>query len=155
MKTENVSTLFKSFFIPTLFGMLSMCAVTAMEGIFVGHGIGSDGIAAVNICVPLLMVFTGIGLMCGIGSSVISSIALSKGKIKVARLNVTQSLLFVTTVTLILTVIMMVFPDKTAYLLGSSEHLLEPVKEYLIWFLPSLGFQMWICCVRGCRLEGH
>ncbi len=121
-----------------------MCAVTAMEGIFVGHGIGSDGIAAVNICVPLLMVFTGIGLMCGIGSSVISSIALSKGKIKVARLNVTQSLLFVTTVTLILTVIMMVFPDKTAYLLGSSEHLLEPVKEYLIWFLPSLVFQMWI-----------
>lgn len=36
------------------------------------------------------------GLMAGIGSSVIASVALAKGKIKAARLNVTQSLLFVT-----------------------------------------------------------
>ena len=31
------------YFVPTLLGMLSMAAVTAIEGIFVGHGVGSDG----------------------------------------------------------------------------------------------------------------
>lgn len=86
---DNISTLFKKIFFPTLFGMLSVSAVTAIDGIFVGHGIGSDGIAAVNICIPLLMIFTGFGLMLGIGCSVIASIALSRGKIKLARLNVT------------------------------------------------------------------
>ena len=80
LRTDKISTLFKKYFIPTLFGMLSMSAVTAIDGVFVGHGIGSDGIAAVNICIPLLMIFTGIGLMAGIGSSVISSIYYLKAK---------------------------------------------------------------------------
>lgn len=34
--TVKVFTLFKKYFIPTLFGMLSMSAVTAIDGIFVG-----------------------------------------------------------------------------------------------------------------------
>ena len=38
-----------------------MSAVTVVDGVFVGHGVGSDGIAAVNICVPLLMLFSGAG----------------------------------------------------------------------------------------------
>ena len=72
--TMNVCSLFRKYFIPTLFGMLSMSAVTALDGVFVGHGIGSDGIAAINICIPLLMLFTGIGLMVGVGASVIASV---------------------------------------------------------------------------------
>ena len=94
-ETEKISTLFQKIFIPTLLGMISLCAITAIDGMFVGHSVGSDGIAAINITVPLFMVFTGIGLMSGIGSSVIASVALAKGKIKLARLNVSQSLLFV------------------------------------------------------------
>ena len=62
---ERVSVLFKKLFFPTLLGMLSMSAVTTIDGIFVGHGVGSDGIAAVNICVPLLMSLMGVGLMMG------------------------------------------------------------------------------------------
>lgn len=69
--------------------MLSVSAVTAIDGIFVGHGVGSDGIAAINICILLLMLFTGMGLMVGAGCSVVASIQLSRGKKKVARLNVT------------------------------------------------------------------
>ena len=45
---ERVSVLFKKLFFPTLLGMLSMSAVTTIDGIFVGHGVGSDGIAAGN-----------------------------------------------------------------------------------------------------------
>lgn len=142
--TLRVSILFKKYFVPTLFGMLCISAVTAIDGIFVGRGVGSDGIAAVNICIPLLMIFTGIGLMAGVGCSVVSSIQLSRDKIKVARLNVTQALLFVTIVTFIPSVLILFFPQKTAYLLGSSQHLLPMVTDYLVWFVPSLVFQMWI-----------
>lgn len=139
---DKVSTLFKKIFFPTLLGMLSVSAVTAIDGIFVGHGVGGDGIAAVNICIPLLMVFTGLGLMLGIGCSVISSVALSRGKIKLARLNVTQSLLFVSFITIILSIFMMLNLDRVAYILGSSDSLLPMVKDYLIWFIPSLVFEM-------------
>ena len=144
LSTLNVFTLFRKYFVPTLLGMLSMSAVTAIDGIFVGHGVGGDGIAAVNICVPLLMLFTGIGLMVGAGCSVVASIQLSRGKSKSARLNVTQALLFVTIVALIPSALMMAFPAETARMLGASEHLLPMVTDYLLWFVPSWVFQIWI-----------
>lgn len=142
--TLNVSALFRRYFVPTLFGMLSISAVTVADGIFVGRGVGSDGIAAVNICIPLLMVFQGIGLMAGVGASVVASIHLSRGKGKTARLNVTQAMLFVTLVTLLPSLLIVSFPEVTARLLGSSARLLPMVIDYLVWFMPSLVFQMWI-----------
>lgn len=153
--SSNVFTLFRKYFIPTLLGMLSISAVTAIDGILVGHGVGSDGIAAVNICIPVLMVFTGIGLMSGVGASVIASIKLSKGKQKSARLNITQSLIFVTVIGIIPSILMMAFPSATAQFLGASEHLTPMVREYLLWFVPCLLFEMWCSvCLFIIRLDG-
>lgn len=142
--TLRVATLFRKYFIPTLLGMLSMSAVTVADGIFVGHGVGSDGIAAINICIPLLMVFMGLGLMAGVGCSVVASIHLSQNKIKAARLNVTQSLIFVTCMGLLPSIAILGFPEAAARVLGSSEHLLPQVVDYLMWFVPSLVLELWI-----------
>lgn len=144
LSTLNVFKLFRKYFIPTLFGMLSMAAVTAIDGIFVGQGVGSDGIAAVNIIIPLLMLFTGVGLMIGAGCSVVASIQLSKEKYKAARINVTQALIFATIIAAIPTIGMMTFPERTVKLLGSSDYLLPMATNYLIWFVPSWIFQIWI-----------
>ena len=141
--TVNVYSLFKKYFVPTLLGMLSMSAVTTIDGIFVGHGVGSDGIAAVNICLPAIMLLTGVGLMVGAGCSVVASIHLSRGKVKAARLNATQALAFVSAVALLLAVCIISFPDQAARLLGSSEHLLPMVKDYLLWLVPSWLFSVW------------
>lgn len=142
--TLDVFTLFRKYFIPTLLGMLSMSAVTALDGIFVGHGVGSDGIAAINICIPLLMLVIGTGLMVGAGCSVVASIQLSRGKNKSARLNVTQAMLFVTIVVAVPSVLIMIYPESTARMLGSSEHLVPMVTDYLLWFVPSWVFEIWI-----------
>lgn len=130
-------------FVPTLLGMLSISAVTAVDGIFVGHGVGSDGIAAINICVPVLMIFAGFGLMMGAGCSVVASVHLARGNTKAARLNATQSLLFATFVTALCSIVILLFPERTARLLGSSETLLPLVKSYFYGFVPGLTFEIW------------
>lgn len=140
----SVLRLFRKYFIPTLLGMLGMSAVTAIDGIFVGQGVGSDGIAAVNIVVPVYMVYTGVGLMLGVGCSVVASIHLSRGRTKVARLNITQSLLFATAVAVVPSLVMMIFPQSTVTVLGASGLLVPLAKEYLLWFVPSWVFQVWI-----------
>ena len=96
----KVSSLFNRVFFPTLLGMLGMSAMTAIDGIFIGHSVGSDGIAAVNIVVPVLMLLTGVGLMVGMGCSVVSSLRLARGQVLVARVSVTRAMLFVTAVAL-------------------------------------------------------
>lgn len=140
----DVFKLFKKYFIPTLFGMLSISAVTAIDGIFIGQGVGSNGIAAVNLLIPAYTFLVGVGLMIGAGCSVVASIQLSRGKEKTARINVTQALLTATVIGVVFSALMMVFPETTARLLGSSESLMPLVKEYLLWFVPSWTLQMWV-----------
>ena len=82
--------------------------------------------------------------MVGAGCSVVASIHLSRGKQNTARINVTQALFFVTVIAALLSFLMMIFPDDTARLLGASEHLHPMVTDYLLWFVPSWIFQIWI-----------
>lgn len=153
--TEKVSVLFKKLFFPTLLGMLSMSAVTTIDGIFVGHGVGSDGIAAVNICVPLLMVLMGVGLMVGAGCSVVASIYLSKGKLLLTRASITNAMFFVTIISVLGGILIILFPERTAQLLGASKHLLPMTVDYLIWFAPSLLFELLIAvALFAMRLDG-
>ncbi len=142
--TVKVPRLFRQLFVPTLFGMLSISAVTAVDGIFVGHGVGSDGIAAVNICVPLMMIFSGIGLMVGGGCSVAVSIHAGRGQMRTARMNVTQALAATTLLAVVATGLIIGFARPVALALGASESLLPMVTEYMRWFMPSEVFSMWI-----------
>ena len=142
--TVKVAELFRRLFIPTLLGMLSISAVTAIDGIFVGHGVGSDGIAAVNICIPLLMIFTGFGLMVGTGCSVVVAVHSGRGRLKAARMNVTQALTFVSLVTVVVTTLVMLFARPVALALGASQSLMPQVLDYMRWFMPSMVFNMWI-----------
>lgn len=72
-----------------------------------------------------------------------------------ARVNVTQALLFVTAVALPLVGAVMLFPEGTAYWLGSSERLLPMVVDYLVWFAPSMLFTLWTAVAMfALRLDG-
>ena len=87
----EIPKLFRKLLIPTVLGMVFSAVFVITDGIFVGQGIGSDALAAVNITAPLFLISTGIGLMFGVGASVVASIHLSQGKLKAARINVTQA----------------------------------------------------------------
>lgn len=140
---EKVSKLFRIYLFPTLLGMLSLCAVTATDGVFVGCGVGSDALAAVNICVAPNMMLMGMGLMLGVGASVISSIHLSRGNVKAARINITQALIVSTLIVLLFLAITLTSPERTAFVLGSSESLLPLVKDYMPWIFICSLFQIW------------
>ena len=40
----KIGSLFKAMFFPTLVGMLFNSALNVCDGMFVGHGVGSDGL---------------------------------------------------------------------------------------------------------------
>lgn len=154
-ETGDVPALFRKLFFPTLLGMLSVSAVTTIDGIFVGHGVGGDGIAAVNICIPLLMILTGVGLMGGMGASVIAAIHLAKGRRRMTRATITHALLAATLVTVATTALILIFPKPIAHMLGAADHLLPMAVDYLTWFAPSLIFELWIAIsMFALRLDG-
>ena len=136
----EIPKLFRKLLIPTVLGMVFSAVFVITDGIFVGQGIGSDALAAVNITAPLFLISTGIGLMFGVGASVVASIHLSQGKLKTARINVTQAVVISSLFLAVLWGVVCLFAPQVAVWLGSSERLLPLAVEYMYWFLPFLVF---------------
>ncbi|MBR5593750.1 MAG: MATE family efflux transporter [Bacteroidaceae bacterium] len=153
--TANISRLFSKMFIPTLLGMVSWSLLTIVDGIFVGWGVGSNGIAAINICYPIFLVLTGFALMVGMGASVVASIHLSQDNVKAARINVTQAVWFSTFVVIGAMIFIFLAPEQISYMLGASPTLMPLVRDYMVYLIPSGIMQMWsVVGLFAIRLDG-
>ena len=142
-------------FFPTLLGLIFNALITIVDGIFVGQGVGPDGIAAVNIIAPLYMVLTGGGLMFGIGASVMAGIALTQKEERRASIGVTQACLFSLILISLLIVVLILFPEGIARMLGCSDELLPNAFDYLVWLIPGMFFLIFECIgMMVIRLDG-
>lgn len=137
-KTLPIGRLYVKQLFPTMLGMISTALLTVIDGIFVGRGLGSDGLAAINIAAPLFMIVAGIGLMFGMGGGILVSLNLSRGKSKVANINVTQSTVALFAFALVIALLVLLFPTQTALLFGANDYLKEMAGEYLFWYALTL-----------------
>lgn len=79
LQRDKISSLFINYLIPAITSGLVTSLYIIVDGIFIGKGIGSNGLAAVGVVVPLFTIFTGFSLLFAIGGSVLSSISLARG----------------------------------------------------------------------------
>lgn len=140
--TMHVPRLFGRLFVPTLLGLISSVLLNLADGIFVGRGVGSDALAAVNIAAPMFQIATGIALMMGSGVSVVAALHLSHGNDKAARINVTQALTVGLLLMAAIVFLVTLFPHATASLFGGSERLFPLVRQYLWGVAPCMLFMV-------------
>lgn len=138
----KIGRLFRALFFPTLTAMIFNSVLTFVDGIFVGQGVGPDGLAAVNIIAPIFMIATGIGLMFGIGASVIASIRLSENNDKAARIIMTQAFLVGTLIVLLIALTAFLLPEGVALFFGATSRLMPNARDYLLYLVPGLPFLM-------------
>lgn len=136
----NIARLFVKLFVPTLLGLLFWAVVTLADGIFVGKGVGSDALAAINIAAPLFQVSSGIALMFGSGASIVAAIHLSRGNTKAACINVTQAIVVATALMILVSALVYAFPREVAFMFGGSERLMPYIIDYLYYVMPALIF---------------
>jgi len=151
----SVTRLFVELFIPTFLGLLFGAMLNLADGIFVGRGVGSDALAAVNIAAPVFMLFSGIALMFGAGVSVVAAIHLSRGNVKAANINVTQAFTVSLLLVGILLVFVLAFPSQVNVLFGGSKVLEPYVVDYLRYVsVGLLGSVITLCGLFVIRLDG-
>ncbi len=127
----NIGRLFVRMFIPTLLGLLSNALLNLADGMFVGHKVGGDGLAAINVAAPVFMICTGISLMFASGVSVGASIHLSRGNTKAANINVTQAYTCALMLMVAVCGVILLWPTAVGTLFGGSERLMPLVVDYL------------------------
>ncbi len=75
-----------------LFGMVGLSLYILADTFFVARGIGSDGLAALNIALPVFSLISGTGLMIGIGGATRYAILRGRGKKYAANAAFTEAL---------------------------------------------------------------
>ena len=138
----DIGRLFASMFFPTLLGMLFNMAFIFTDGIFVGHGIGGHGLAAINLIGPMMMLINATGIMLGIGTSVVAAVHLAHGNVKAARINVTQAFVTGISLSVLMGAVCYLMPDKVLTLLGTTGALYAHAREYYLWFMPTCLLNM-------------
>lgn len=135
---ENIPRLFAKLFFPTLLGLLFGAMLNIADGIFVGHGVGSDALAAVNVAAPIFLIATGTALLFGSGVSVVVAIHLSHGNYKAACINVTQALTISTAIMAVVALLIGIFPEATVHLFGGQGRIVPLACDYLEAVTPVL-----------------
>lgn len=152
----NIPALFVRMLVPTLLGLLFGAVLNLADGIFVGRGVGSDALAAVNVAAPIFMICTGIAMMLGSGVSVVAGIHLSRGNRKAADINMTQAVTVGLAVMTLVAAVVMAWPETFCRLFGGSKRLEPYVVDYLHYVCPSMPFI--ILLIEGMfiiRLDGN
>ena len=135
---ENIPRLFLRLFVPTLLGLLFGAMLNIADGIFVGRGVGSDALAAVNIAAPIFLFATGTALLFGSGVSVVVAIHLSHSNYKAANINVTQSFTISTALMLVMALLLACFPVPAIHLFGGEGRIVSLARDYLLAVTPVL-----------------
>lgn len=131
LTTKSVNKVYLKYLIPTLLGMLSNSIYCIVDIYFVSAGSGSQGLAAMNICMPVFTILSCVGLLFGVGGATIMSISQGSGDMNTRNKAFSVSVFMMLIVGLMFSVFGVLFRREFAYLLGSDDQLLPLVLEYL------------------------
>ncbi|NMA96145.1 MAG: MATE family efflux transporter, partial [Clostridiales bacterium] len=70
----NIFKTYINYLLPSIGGMLGISLYVLGDTLIVGRGLGSSGLTALNVSIPIMNIFSGLGLLLGIGGATIVSI---------------------------------------------------------------------------------
>ena len=76
---QNTAKMILRFAIPAIISMILTSLITIADGFFIGNYVGKEGIAAVNLGLPIIYLYLGVGLMVSIGGVAIAGMVLGSG----------------------------------------------------------------------------
>lgn len=135
MASNNVkSKLLIKYLTPTILSNLSVFLFTIVDGIFVGQGVGSDALGAVNIVFPYVMFFNAFVMLMTIGGLTITAIRMGKGDTEGANEVFMHSTMLSLIITALFSIAAVVWTEPLCRLMGASDVYIELAKDYLFWY---------------------
>lgn len=104
---KQKSKVILQFAIPSIIAMVLTSLINIVDGFFIGNYIGAEGLAAVNLGLPIVYLYLAIGLMISVGGISIAGRLLGAKDIKKANEVFSQTMVVCVVVLLVLTLIML------------------------------------------------
>lgn len=153
MKQETLLREFSRHTAFSVFGMLGVSCYILADTFFISKGLGSNGLAALNLAIPIYNFIHGTGLMLGMGAAMKFSICKSQHRMEEVDRIYTNTLYLAALFSTVYFLIGLFFSKEIALALGANEGTLEMTDTYLHWlllFAPAFVLnQVLLCFVRN------
>ncbi len=136
LKTDPISKSFYQYLWPALTGMVIKSLFIMGDALFIGLGVGPDGLGAIALVIPPFSIFTAIAMMVGIGGAAKMSIEIGKGNTESSQMWFSQSMLITTLLSTITVTLALIWLDELIALMGASGNLAQLAHDYLTVLLP-------------------
>ena len=142
MANQSVGRMFWRYTIPAIVGMLVNGLYSTIDGIFIGQVVGTQGLAAVNLVWPVYGLVIGAGLMIGMGSSALSSIAKGEGNIEKARTILGNGTVLALLTGLFFALTILPLTDDLVRLMGGTGSVFTMAHDYLFYVISFAVFSI-------------
>jgi len=133
---EKISALLWKFSLPAIIGMVVNALYNVVDSIFVGHGVGEIGLAAVTIAFPIMIILMGFGMLIGVGASAVVSLRMGQHKYHEAEKILGNSFTLAALLSISLSAGMLLFLDPILISLGAEPAVLPYAREFtriILW----------------------
>lgn len=132
-KKERVK-LFIKYVLPSTLSMVSVFFFGVVDGVFVGRGVGTDALGAVNIAFPYVMFFTACVMLSTIGGLTITAIRKGRGDEEGMNVAFMHSLAATFLISVFFCFFGTVFVDTVTKLMGANDTFFPLVRDYVFWY---------------------
>lgn len=151
--TEKVGKLLFSLAIPAITAQIINVLYNVVDRIYIGHipNVGANALTGVGVTFPLIMIISAFASLIGMGGAPRAAIMMGKGKSDSAEEILGNSVSALTVISVVLTIIFLIFNEKLLLLFGASENTLSYASSYMniytlgtLFVQISLGLNMFI-----------
>ncbi|MFW5781908.1 MAG: MATE family efflux transporter [Candidatus Muiribacteriaceae bacterium] len=128
--TESINSLLIRLSTPAIIGMIVIALYNIVDAVFIGQGVGVDGIAAVTVVLPLHLFIMALSQMIGLGSGSIISRSLGAGDMEKAEKTFGTAILSALCLGFVLVVLLTAFSTEVLQLFGVTDKIFEKTIAY-------------------------
>lgn len=145
MGEEKIFRLLLRFSVPAVVGMMVQAFYNFVDRIYIGRAVGSIGIAATTISMPIMLIGFAFGLMIGIGATALISIRLGEQNKDQAEQIMGNATVMLFLISVALMVPGLVFLTPLLKVFGATDTILPYAQDYmriiiLGWLFQVFGF---------------
>lgn len=142
LATRTIPGLFVKFAIPGVIGLLFVGIQSIIDGMVLGHFVGANALASVNLVLPCYSFMTAMAIVMGVGCQTLIGIRLGQHNRKGANDAFTTAFWFLSGFAIVVSTLIFLFAGKIAFWLGANEVLQPGAVSYirtLVPFFPVLA----------------
>ena len=127
---QNTAGMILQFSIPAIIAMLLTSLITVVDGFFIGNYVGEEGIAAVNLGLPIIYLFLSVGLMVSVGGVAIAGMSFGAGNITECNQVFRQTIASTTVFSVLTGLLVSLLFEPMLDILGATGQVREHFKTY-------------------------